>query len=77
MLVVFNIIFFTRFVTLTKNIWQEYTEFYMYMFDTIIVLTYICVVDHSIHIIWTSPFPILGVSGALFHFYFISDRYSC
>ena len=26
---------------------------------------------------WTSPFPILGVSGVLFHFYSISNRNSC
>ena len=25
---------------------------------------------------WTSPFPVLGVSGALFHFYSIHDRNS-
>ena len=35
--------------------------------------------DPFIHINWMSPFPILGVSGVgvLFHFYFISNRYSC
>ena len=32
-------------------------------------LTHICLVDPSILINWTSPFPILGVSGVLFHFY--------
>ena len=34
-------------------------------------------VDPSILINWTSPFPILGVSDALFHFYSISNRDSC
>ena len=34
-------------------------------------LTHICLVDFSIHINWTSPFLILGVSGVLFHFYSI------
>ena len=33
--------------------------------------------DPSILINWTSPFPILGVPGVLFHFYSISNRYSC
>ena len=33
--------------------------------------------DPSILINWTSPFPVLGVSGVLFHFYSISNRYSC
>ena len=40
-------------------------------------LTHICLVDPSILIIWTSPFPTLGVSCVLFHFYSISKRYSC
>ena len=31
----------------------------------------------SILINWTSPFPILGVYGVFFHFYSISNRYSC
>ena len=39
--------------------------------------THICRVDPSIHINWTSPFPILRLSGVLFHFYSISNRYSC
>ena len=26
---------------------------------------------------WTSPFPILGVSGVLFWFYYILNRNSC
>ena len=34
-------------------------------------------VDLSILTNWTSPFPILGVSGVLFHFYSFSNRYSC
>ena len=33
-------------------------------------LTHICLVDPSIHINWTSPFPILGVPGVLFSFLF-------
>ena len=33
-------------------------------------LTHICLVDSSILINWTSPFPILGVSGTLFSFLF-------
>ena len=33
--------------------------------------------DPSILINWTSPFPILGVSGVLFHFYSVSNRCSC
>ena len=40
-------------------------------------LTNICFVDLSILISWTNPFPILGVSGVLFHFYFILNRNSC
>ena len=40
-------------------------------------LTYICLVDPSTLISWMSPFPILGVSGVLFHFYSISTSYSC
>ena len=32
------------------------------------LLTHICLVDPSIFINWTSLFPILGVSGILFHF---------
>ena len=31
----------------------------------LVFLTHICLVDLSIN--WTSPFPILGVSGVLFH----------
>ena len=34
-------------------------------------LTQICLMDLSILINWTSPFPILGAPGVLFHFYFI------
>ena len=30
--------------------------------------------DPSILIDWKSPFPILGVAGVLFHFYFIFDE---
>ena len=41
------------------------------------VLTHICLVDSSILINWMSPFPILGVSGVLFHFYYSSDRNFC
>ena len=40
-------------------------------------LTHICLVDFSILINWTSPFPILGVSVFFFQFYSISNRYSC
>ena len=40
-------------------------------------LTNICLVDPSIHINWTITLPILGVFGVLFHFYSISNRYSC
>ena len=40
-------------------------------------LTHICPVDYSILINWTSPFPVLGVSGVLFHLYLIFDRNSC
>ena len=42
-----------------------------------IYLNLICLVDFSNLINWTSPFPILGVSGVIFHFYFIFDRNSC
>ena len=38
-------------------------------------LTHICLVNPSILINWTIPCPILGVSGVLFHFYSISNRY--
>ena len=37
-------------------------------------LTHIWLVDPSILINWTSPFPSLGVSGELFHFYSFSNR---
>ena len=37
-------------------------------------LTHICLVDPSILISWTSPFPILGVSDVLFHFYSITKK---
>ena len=40
-----------------------------YCFITILLLTHICLVDPSILINWTSPFPMLGVSHVLFHFY--------
>ena len=40
-------------------------------------LTHICLVELSILMNWTSSFPILGVSGVLFHFYSVSNRYSC
>ena len=40
-------------------------------------LTHIRLEDPSILINWTSPFPILGVSGVLFHFYSILNRYFC
>ena len=33
--------------------------------------------DTSILINWTSPFPVLGLSDALLHFYFILNRNSC
>ena len=36
------------------------------------ILTQICVLDFSILINWMNPFPIVGVSGVLSHFYFIS-----
>ena len=39
-----------------------------------VLLTDICLMDPSN---WTSPFPILGMSGVLFHFYSISNRNSC
>ena len=40
-------------------------------------LTHICLMDLSIYINLASPFPILRVSGALFHFYYILNRNSC
>ena len=40
-------------------------------------LTHICLVDFSILIKWMSLFPVLGVSGVLFHFYSIFYRNSC
>ena len=45
--------------------------------STLFVLTHICLVDPSILINWTSPFPNLGVSDVLFHLYSILNRYSC
>ena len=48
---------------------------YWYSMDgTTSGLTHICLMDQSILINWTSPFPILGVSGVLFNFYSISNR---
>ena len=40
-------------------------------------LILVCLVDLSSRINWMSPFPILGVSGVLFHCHFIFDRNSC
>ena len=45
--------------------------------DPLFMLTHISLVDYSIRIYKTSPFPILGVSGLLFHLYFYFDRNSC
>ena len=42
-----------------------------------IQLTHICLVDPSILIKWTSPFPILGESSVNFHFYSTLNKYSC
>ena len=44
---------------------------------TDISLTHICLVDPSILINWTRPFPILEMSGLRCHFYSIANRYSC
>ena len=41
------------------------------------MLTHIYLVDPSILIKWTSPFPVLGVFGVLIHFDFICYRNSC
>ena len=58
--------------------WQPLLAiFFLSRFLMIHFLTLIRLVDPSILISWTSPFPILGVSGVLFHFYSISNRYSC
>ena len=38
------------------------------------ILIHICLVDLSVLINWTSSFPIVGVSGVLFHFYFIFEK---
>ena len=43
----------------------------------VVSLTHIRLVDPAILINWMSPFPIIGVSGVLFHFYSISNRSSC
>ena len=40
-------------------------------------LTLICLVDLSILIYWTSPFPILGVTGLRFNFFSMLNRNSC
>ena len=37
-----------------------------------LILIHICLVDFSTLINWMSPFPILGVSGELFHFFLFS-----
>ena len=39
-------------------------------------LTHLCLANFPILINWMSPFPILGLSGVLFHFYSISNRNS-
>ena len=49
----------------------------MFEFQIFRYSTFFGQVDFSIIIKWTSPFPILGVSGILFHFYSIFDRNSC
>ena len=41
------------------------------------LLTHTCLVDFSILMNWLSSFSILGVSGVLYHSYFITDRNSC
>ena len=43
----------------------------------VIDLTHICLLDFSILIKWTSQFPVLGVSGILFHLYLIFNRNKC
>ena len=53
-----------------SNIWQVYK-------DVKSNLTHISLADPSILINWTSPFPGLGVSGILFLFYSILNRYFC
>ena len=40
-------------------------------------LTHICLMDPSILINWTSPFPILGVSGVFFIFILFRIEYFC
>ena len=45
--------------------------------NAVFILTHICLSDLSVLIDWMSPFPILGVSGVLFRFYFIFNRNSC
>ena len=49
----------------------------IFFFFFLQLLTHICLMDLSILIIWMSPFRSLGVSGVLFHFNFISNRYFC
>ena len=48
-----------------------------FFFYNVCALAHICLVDPSILTNWMSPFPIIGVSVVLFHFYSISNIYSC
>ena len=51
--------------------------FWIWICTTKILLTHICLVDLTTLFSWTSPFPILGMSGVFFYSYFIFDRISC
>ena len=61
--------FCEQIVVIRWNLWK--------LHSSEMLLTHICRVDPSILINWTSPLPILGVSGVRFHFYSISNKYSC
>ena len=53
------------------NSWAYEISYEMTTYVRPSILTHICLVDLSILINWMVPFPILWVSGVLFHFYFI------
>ena len=68
-------LFFTK--SFTKNAKRAVFSIFQCCYFLTSHLTHICLVDPSFLINWTSPFPILGVPGVLFHFYSIWNRYSC
>ena len=69
-----------RLLTITFNLvsascrsWKDWSS----ELPVTMCLTLICPADLTILTNWMSPFPILGVSGVLFQFYFILNSCCC